>query len=207
LTWRIGWERRRCGKRSVRTVSVGTVGELVGWWRHLPPREGSCRVLAVEGRSGAGKTTLAAALVAAAPDAAGVAMDELYPGWDGLEAGIGLLVEQVLAPLAAGRPAWVPRWDWAAGRPAGGRPLAAAGLVLVEGVGSGAAACAPYLSGLVWVEADDATRRRRALERDGAAYAPHWGRWAAQEEAYLRRDRPRERADRVVGPPQPGGVR
>ena len=39
----------------------------------------------------------------------------MYPGWDGLQAGVDLLVEAVLVPLSAGRPAQVPRYDWLVG--------------------------------------------------------------------------------------------
>jgi anthranilate synthase component 1/para-aminobenzoate synthetase len=38
-------------------------------------------------------------------------------------------------------------------------------------------------------------RKKRALDRDGAAYAPHWDRWAAQEDAMLARERTPDRAD------------
>lgn len=174
------------------------LADLATWWRDRPPRAGACRVLAVEGRSGSGKTTLAADLADLLPDAAQVAMDELYPGWDGLAAAVPLVVEHVLRPLATGRPAAVPRWDWTAGGPGRPRPVAPAPLLLVEGIGCGAREIAPYLSGLVWVEAPADLRKARALSRDGAAYAPHWERWAAQEEAYLHAERPGERADLVV---------
>jgi energy-coupling factor transporter ATP-binding protein EcfA2 len=155
-------------------------------------------VIGLDGRSGSGKTTLAATLARLVPEAQVVAMDEIYPGWDGLAAGVRLLVEQVLEPLARGIPAQVPRWDWRAGRPAAPRPLPPARFVLVEGVGSGALAGEPYRAGLVWLEAPAGVRRRRALTRDGDSYAPHWDRWSAQEESYLRADDPRSRADVVL---------
>jgi len=172
--------------------------DLAARWRALRPGAGGVRVLAVEGRSGSGKTTLAAALAALVPDAVTVAMDEIYPGWDGLAASVPLLVRHVLAPLAAGTAAAVPRWDWPADRPGAPRPLAPSGLLLVEGIGCGARAAAPYLAATLWVEAPAAVRRARALARDGATYAPHWDRWAAQEDAYLAVERPRNRADLVV---------
>jgi len=177
-----------------------TPSDLVTWWLSVPPTAGDLRVLAVEGRSGSGKTTLAATLAGLVPQAARVAMDDVYPGWDGLAASVPLLVEHVLAPLAVDRPAAVPRWDWTADAPARPRPLARppSGLVLVEGIGCGARACAPYLAGLVWIEAPAAVRRHRALGRDGATYAPHWDRWSAQEEAYLAAERPDARADLVL---------
>jgi hypothetical protein len=71
-------------------------------------------------------------------------------------------------------------------------------VVLLEGAGCGARAAAGWLAGLLWVDADPALRRARALGRDGDTYAPHWDRWAAQEEAYAARERPDERADLVL---------
>ena len=55
-----------------------------------------------DGRSGAGKTRLAAEL-SAELGAAVVSLEDLYGGWDGLDRGIGVLVSEVLEPLAAGR--------------------------------------------------------------------------------------------------------
>jgi dephospho-CoA kinase len=48
---------------------------------------------------------------------------------------------------------------------------------------------------LIWVDAPEEQRYRRAMARDGDAYAPHWARWAAQERAHFAADRTRERAD------------
>ena len=41
-------------------------------------------------------------------------------------------------------------------------------------------------------------RRTRALARDGETFAPHWDRWAAQEEDYLARHAPRAAADLIL---------
>jgi hypothetical protein len=173
-------------------------------------------VVALDGPSGAGKTTLAKALAARLPDAAVVHLDDLYPGWDGLDAAVPLLVEHVLAPLAGPAPIVVPAWDWTRDAPGPARPRPDLGpprpaVVLVEGAGSGARACAPYLTALVWLEAPEPLRKERALARDGAAYAPHWDRWARQERRHAARERTRERADLVLdatpGPENPIVVR
>jgi uridine kinase len=164
----------------------------------LTGQAGRTRVVAVDGRSGAGKTSLAVAL-AAALRAPVVTLEDLYGGWDGLEHGIDLLVAEVLQPLAAGRAARVPRYDWVRGEWAEPWTLAPPGLLVVEGVGAGARRAARYESALIWLEETAAVRRRRALDRDGDTFAPHWDRWAAQEDALLEREHTRDRADLVLG--------
>jgi uridine kinase len=176
----------------------GLVGVLGGRLRAAAPRAGRTRVLGIDGRSGAGKTYLAAAL-ARELEAAVVPLEDLYGGWDGLERGIGLLVSAVLEPFAAGRAALVPRYDWAAGQWAEPVPLDPPELLIVEGVGAGARRAAAFESVLVWLESAAGVRKKRALERDGEVFAPHWERWAAQEDAMLARERTPERADMVIG--------
>jgi uridine kinase len=161
------------------------------------PEIGQTLVIAVDGRSGAGKTALAAALGAelAAPV---VALEDLYGGWDGLEHGIDLLVSEVLEPVAAGRPARVPRYDWAAGQWTQPWVLDPPGLLIVEGVGAGARRAAACESALIWMDAPAPVRQRRALDRDGETFAPYWEQWAAQEEAMLARERTPQRAGMIV---------
>jgi energy-coupling factor transporter ATP-binding protein EcfA2 len=174
---------------------------------HAPALPRGPRVVAVDGRSGAGKSTLARSLADAVrelgADAVVVRLDDLYPGWDGLDPVVPVVVEHVLGPLAGPLPVVVPTWDWDADRPGPTRAVPALGppppdVVLLEGAGSGARAAAPWLAGLLWIDADADRRRERALARDGATYAPHWDRWSAQEEAYAARDRPWERAGLVL---------
>ena len=158
--------------------------------------------IVIDGRSGSGKTTLAARLAASWPDAAPpivVAMDDFYPGWDGLAAASWLLASDILAPHAQGRPGSYPRWDWESDRPrAGDRgTVPARGALIAEGCGALTPLTRPYADLGVWVDAPEASRRRRALERDGDGYAPHWERWAAQERAHIAQHRPAELADLV----------
>jgi uridine kinase len=162
--------------------------------RRAAPRAGRTRVVAVDGRSGAGKTSLAAALRdrLRAPV---VSLEDLFGGWDGLERGIDLLVSAVLEPLAAGRVARVPRYDWIAREWAEPAILAPPGILIVEGVGAGARRASAFESVLVWLEVPAPVRKRRALDRDGDTFAPYWDRWAAQEDAMLARERTPDRAD------------
>jgi energy-coupling factor transporter ATP-binding protein EcfA2 len=192
-------------------VPDGTLAGVARLARAAPPAAGRTRVVAVDGPSGSGKTTLAAALAVALGTPSGpapvVRLDDFYPGWDGLEAVVPRLVEWVLEPVAAGRPARYRRWDWTAGRYAEWHQASPPepGTLVVDGVGSGARACAPYLSLLVWVEAPRDVRYARGMARDGEAYRPWWDGWAAQEERHFAREGTRARAAVVVasGGPDP----
>jgi uridine kinase len=165
--------------------------------RNAEPRAGTTRVIAIDGRAGAGKTTLAHDL-ATRLDAPIVQLEQMYPGWDGLQAGIDLLVEAVLVPLSVGAIVQVPRYDWLTGRFVEPWPLEAPGLLIVEGVGTGALGAATFASVLIWLELDAASRKQRALARDGEIFRPHWERWAAQEDVLLAREQTQARADVVA---------
>ena len=125
-------------------------------------------------------------------------MDHLYPGWDGLEAAVAILADDVLAKLAAGHDGSYPYWDWDRSAVTGRVTVPWTPTLVVEGCGSSAGAASAYSAVRVWVDAPAEVRRERALARDGDAYRPHWDRWAAQERSLFQRDRTRERADLVV---------
>jgi uridine kinase len=165
--------------------------------RGAVPRNGRTRVVAIDGRSGAGKTVLAAGLQPQL-GAPVVALEDLYGGWDGLKRGIDLLVSEVLEPLDGGRAARVPRYDWVTG--AWGTPwvLEPPEILIVEGVGAGALRAAAYASTLVWMQAAAAVRKKRALDRDGETFGPYWDMWARQEDAMLAREHTPDRADIVI---------
>lgn len=125
-------------------------------------------------------------------------MDDIYPGWDGLNEAVGLVTEWVLEPLSRGESGRFRRWDWLAGARAEQVVVEPEGWVIVEGVGSGSGQCREFLSALVWVEAEADVRMARGIERDGEAYRPHWERWARQEAELFAREDTREHADLVV---------
>lgn len=160
-------------------------------------------VIFIDGHSGAGKTTLARDLRDEFATRTGVtpqivSMDELYPGWDGLAAGSA----SVAGVIADGA---YQRYDWHAAAFAETRQLATDRLVIVEGCGSItphaiAAAAARGWAYVLWLALPQATRKQRALARDGEMFAPHWDDWAAQEAALFARTQPLAAANEVIHP-------
>lgn len=126
-----------------------------------------------------------------------VALDALYPGWDGLQAGVTMVRERILVPYTRKSPASWQSWDWDAGAPGAEHAIDPELSLIIEGSGLLDARTASLADVSVWLESPPASRRRRALMRDGDAYRPHWDRWAAQEEAHLVRDAPRSLATHV----------
>lgn len=162
------------------------------------PRGGAPRVVAVDGPSGAGKTTFAARLADALGGAPVVHMDDLYPGWDGLADAVPHAVDWVAAPLLRGERARYRRFDWDRQVYAEWHEVPPAPVVVVEGVGSAAEPMTPVLTVTVWVDAPEAVRMARGIARDGEAYRPHWERWAEQERRHFAADSTSGRADVVV---------
>ncbi len=152
----------------------------------------------IDGRSGAGKSSLARRLVSAWPGRGRVqlvALDDVYPGWDGLAEGVDYAREVILLPHARGLLGVWERWDWEAGTRAEAYAVDPSLPLVVEGAGILTPEVARLADVSVWVEAPTDSRRHRALERDGDTYRPHWRRWALQEDAHLDAHSPAERAD------------
>jgi uridine kinase len=161
-----------------------------------PATLGAGRLICVEGPAGSGKTTLGAEL-ARRTGAQLVHADDLMSGWRGLAA-VGRQLTAVAEALAAGRPATYQHYDWEAGRYDRSVEVPPAPLLVVEGVGSGAAALASYTTVLVWVEVGEELRLERGLERDGGAMERHWRQFMLDERDLFARDGSRERADVLV---------
>jgi uridine kinase len=157
-------------------------------------------VVLLDGGSGAGKSTLATPL-AAALDAELVRLDDVYPGWDGLEAGSRAVYEEII-PTAR----WH-RWDWGSDAVADERRIDPSRPLVVEGCGALSRRARGLATFGVWIELDRLERRRRAIARDGDTYAPHWDRWAEQERVFFARERPDLLADVILDGteiPEPG---
>jgi uridine kinase len=159
------------------------------------------RLVCIDGRAGAGKTSLAAELEAALRSARSVTtvhMDDLYAGWSGLPTVAEQVVAQLVQPWAAGRPGMLAAWDWHRSTRLDPVPVPLTPVMLLEGVGSWSRRLDGAVSTLVWLECDEQTRRTRACARDGEVFEVRWDSWAADEDVVHARELTRLHADVVI---------
>jgi hypothetical protein len=194
-------------------MRLGAGEPAAGPWRAVPVTDfagmvldaagrphGRPAIVAVDGRSASGKTTLARRLEQAIPGAATVHTDDVA-WWHACFDWSELMVEGVLEPLWRGeavayRP---PAWD-ARDRPGAIDVPAGASVVLVEGVGAGRRQTAHLVDAVVWVQCDLEVRARRDEARIAAGEVPRdvVEQWMWEEVPFVADQRPWERAFAVV---------
>jgi hypothetical protein len=159
-------------------------------------------ILAIDGRSNSGKTTLAGRIGQAVEGAVVIHTDEI--AWRHSRFGwADLLIDGILLPVHQGstvsyRP---PRW---AEHGRGGSIDVAADctLLIIEGDGAGRREVAPLIDALIWVQSDEREADRRVLDRIGKPNeAPTMSahrEWMAEEIPFNADERTWERADIIV---------
>jgi hypothetical protein len=165
-----------------------------------PGIAGRPRVIAIDGRGGAGKSTLAERLRTVVPGSAVVHTDDVawnhaYFDWG------AVLAENILRPLHRGasvdfRPdAWI-----AHDRPGSVTVPAGAGVVWVEGTGIIREELAPWLDASVWMQGDLGEQERRLVIRDGDSpeQLEHVANWLREELPFMLREQPWARATMIV---------
>ncbi len=157
--------------------------------------------IVIDGPSGSGKTQTSDGVVSGWPRPGEtpqlLRMDDVYPGWDGLEAGAELIVTDLLTARARGEDATILTYDWMNDVVGPYRTFAAGIPLIIEGCGSLTAASRPLVDFAIWLEAPADQRKKRAIERDGERFAVQWDNWAAQEAVIFPRERPWTIADQV----------
>jgi hypothetical protein len=157
-------------------------------------------IVAIDGRSSSGKTTLARRLQQAVPGSCLVHTDDI--AWrQAVFDWAYLLTDGVLRPLRDGHPTAFrpPAWDRHS-RPGAIEVPRDASLVIVEGVGAGRREAAHLVDAIVWVQADADHIDQRNADRVAAGEVDpvNLAGWMAQELPFLADQRPWERATIVV---------
>lgn len=167
--------------------------------QHIGPTGRKTRLVAIDGRGGAGKSSLAGWL-ASQVDGTVIHVDDFgrpgapYDDWDWHR-----LRTQVLEPLRADRDCRYQRYDWAADGLGEWVDLRASGIVIVEGVTVLREALGDLWDLKVWVETPYDLRLERGVERDGETERETWVTWwMPQEDIYIERESPMGRADIVI---------
>jgi hypothetical protein len=159
-------------------------------------------VLAVDGRSSSGKTTLATRLQDVVLGTAVVHTDDIA-WWHSRFGWADLLIDGILIPAHAGQavsfrpPRWVERHRHGAIEVLAGCPL-----LIIEGVGAARRESTHLTDVVVWVQADERETERRNLARVGqpgeSPTVQHMRDWMAEEMPFLADQRPWERADLIA---------
>lgn len=174
------------------SLTLQAMSHLTRVLQLLPPvaatRAEAPFVLGIDGRSGAGKSQLAASIAQRRPDARVLALDDAYPGWWQLRLGVARIADGVLAPLRRGEAGRYQRFDWHRGTLGEEVRVPPVPVLIVEGCGATSALCRPYLDASVWLAVPESVRRRRAMARDDGSWRELWHQWAGQEVAMQTED-------------------
>ena len=173
-------------------------------------------VLALDGRCGSGKTTLANTLARQFPASITLHTDDFYlppaqriRGWEKTPCAnmdLARLRDEVLAPARAGKPALYRAYSCREGAYLPVQQLAAQPLVILEGSYSHHPLLAPYEDFRVFMTCSDAEQTRRLQAREGERYANFAARWIPLEEGYFAQYHIAETADFMVDTTQGGTI-
>ncbi len=166
------------------------------------PVAGRPVVLAVDGRSSSGKSTLARRICDSRADAAVVHTDDIA-WWHSRFGWVDLIVDGVLTPARAGLPVSYRPPQWRSRGRAGSIDVPEkCGVLVVEGVGAARRELTDLIDAAIWVQADEHQTERRNLDRVGrpgdSPTVEAMRGWMAEEIPFVAEQRTWERADVVV---------
>ena len=165
-------------------------------------------LIALDGRCGSGKTTLAGQLAEQFPASIVFHTDDYYlppdqriPDWEKTPCAnmdLARLREELLRPARAGEPVFYRAYSCREGAYQPAQELAAQPLVILEGSYSHHPLLTGYETLRVFVTCSKDEQVRRLQEREGERYANFAARWIPLEEGYFAKYQIAENADFVV---------
>ncbi|MGN6472981.1 MAG: uridine kinase family protein [Mycobacteriales bacterium] len=176
-------------------AAIRTYAQLVDEIRALP---GPVRLVGIDGCGGAGKTTFANRLNAAAGNTWPVIATDDFASHDEFMQWWPRMSSDVVEPLLRNEPATYEPYDWVRRERQRPTVVAPAEVVVIEGVGATRRAWRDRLAKSIWIETASDLRLRRGLDRDGEELTDFWRDWRIAEDRYVEAEQPQRHTDLIV---------
>ncbi len=158
-------------------------------------------LIAIDGRAGAGKTTLAARFfdeLSVDKSVEVIHMDELYDGWENaLDEGLTKTLESIVNAHNNNVSIKIDIFNWESMSFDSKRVINPVDLLILEGVGAGQKVVRDAGATLYWLDIDAEMGIQRVLNRDGNQIASQMKQWQISQEIHFIRDKTRENAEHI----------
>ena len=163
-------------------------------------------LIAIEGFGGSGKTTFAKKLASMLGDAFVINIDDFIvkeklveKSWDKGAFDRARLEDEILAPLAAGKPASFRKLIWDTNELSEPMAVPDTKHLIVEGISSYHPSISRYYDYKIWIDTPMEVAKERGRARDGSnENAHHWDLWAENDLKYQQKYHPEQQADFVI---------
>ncbi len=158
-------------------------------------------LIAIDGRAGAGKTTLAARFLedlSIKESVAVIHMDDLYAGWnDALGASLTRTLESIVNAHQSHSTFEIQIFNWNSMRFDSTRLIEPVNVLILEGVGAGQKTVRDAGAILYWLDIEPDVGIERVLKRDGNHIAEQMKQWQIDQEIHFLSDKTRENAQHI----------
>ena len=162
-------------------------------------------LIAIDGRAGAGKTTLAASFyeeLSADKTVAVNHMDDLYDGWENaLSEHLTQTLESIVKSHQSKVAFEIDIFNWKSMSFDSKRVINPVDILILEGVGAGQKVVRDAAATLYWLDIDAEVGIQRVLNRDGNQIASQMKQWQIAQEIHFLRDKTRENAEHIQSSP------
>jgi len=162
-------------------------------------------LIAIDGRAGAGKTTLAASFyeeLSADKTVAVIHMDDLYNGWENaLSERLTQTLESIVKSHQSKVAFEIDIFNWQSMSFDSKRVIHPVDILILEGVGAGQKVVRDAGATFYWLDIDAEVGIQRVLNRDGNQIASQMKQWQIAQEIHFLRDKTRENAEHIQSSP------
>ncbi len=158
-------------------------------------------LIAIDGRAGAGKTTLATRFfdeLSLDKTVEVIHMDDLYNGWEkALGEGLTKTLETIVNAHNNNVGIKIDIFNWESMSFDSKRMINPVDILILEGVGAGQKVVRNAGATLYWLDIDADVGIQRVLNRDGNQIASQMKQWQISQEIHFMRDKTRENAEHI----------